>query len=289
MLSNVRSAKNLQTFQKRRFTSPGPRPPRTILEQDAAAREQAAREELGEGTRTARLENVFLFAAPKGSGQGFDQALGLVERALEAYFNGRFARRPERLVAVYLFASAAPYNAWCQARWNEACSSPYGFYLGTDRLIVMNAGPGLGTLTHELIHPIVESDFPGAPTWLNEGIASLYEQPIMPRRGEITGGKNWRHPRLARALGSKESEHASLARLFALTDEEFRGEREDLNYAVARYLCQWLDQRGALWPFYQRYRDNFAGDPRGEHAFQAVLGITPAEADPAWRRWVRAL
>jgi len=43
----------------------------------------------------------------------------------------------------------------------------------------MNAGLGLGTLTHELIHPIVETDFPRAPTWINEGIASLFEAPMI--------------------------------------------------------------------------------------------------------------
>src|SRR5262249_20336129 len=154
-----------------------------------------------------------------------------------------------------------------------------GFYHPSDRRLVMNVGPGLGTLTHELVHPIVEADFPSAPTWINEGIASLYEAPSMPRPGEIHGVKNWRYPRLLRALSSpRERASVGVAELLRLADERFRDDREDLHYAMARYLCQWLDERGQLWPFYQRWRDGFADDPTGERAFAAVTGTSPGEA-----------
>ena len=76
--------------------------------------------------------------------------------------------------------------------------------------------------------------------------------------------------------------NASLPTLFAMDDTVFRGPRMALNYATARYLCLWLDQRGLLWPFYQRWRDGFATDPTGELAFRATLGESPAEANEAW-------
>ena len=44
--------------------------------------------------------------------------------------------------------------------------------------------PWADTITHELVHPIVESDFPRAPTWIDEGLASLFEAPVLPRPGE---------------------------------------------------------------------------------------------------------
>src|SRR5205814_1971965 len=125
-----------------------------------------------------------------------------------------------------------------------------------ERAMVMNAGLGLGTLTHELVHPLVEADFPDAPTWLNEGIASLYEAPLLPRRGEVHGAKNWRHPRLLRALGDpRERARAAIDALFGMSDETFRDGDEDLHYAMARYACQWLDEKKALWDFYHRWRD----------------------------------
>jgi hypothetical protein len=145
-------------------------------------------------------------------------------------------------------------------------------------------------LTHELVHPLVESDFPIAPDWINEGIASLFEQFYLPRPGEIRGGKNWRWPRLIAAMRSKkEKELATLPALFGMSDEVFRGEMESLNYATARYFCQWLDQKNLLWPFYQRWRDDFENDPTGEKAFLKVVGKTPADAHEEWSRWVRSL
>jgi hypothetical protein len=67
------------------------------------------------------------------------------------------------------------------------------------------------------------------------------------------------------------------------------GPLEDLNYATARYLCQWLDQKDLLRPFYQRWRDHVAGDPRGEKAFREVVGRSPADANADWVRWVERL
>jgi hypothetical protein len=187
-------------------------------------------------------------------------------------------------VAVYLFPSAAPYQAYCKEHMGSACLSKYGSYHPDRRLIVMNAGLGLGTLTHELVHPIVETDFPNAPIWINEGIASLFEAPVLIGPGEITGTKNWRLPRLMGSLAS-----VRLDSLFGMDDATFRNASEDLHYATARYLCQWLDERGWLFPFYQRWRDNAAGDPTGTQAFQAITGLTPAKAHDPWVAWLRTL
>jgi hypothetical protein len=268
---------------------PAPEAPAYDLAADLAARGEAAKSELGARARIEVVDEVFVLAAAGGGGS-LAGAIAVTKKALAAYFNGRFSKRPERAISVYLFAEARSYDAYCKQRWGESCSTPYGFYLRDDRKIVMNVAPGIGTLTHELVHPLIETDFPAAPAWIDEGIASLYEAFHLPRPGEIRGGKNWRHPRLLRALGSKqEREYARLTVLFGMSDAVFRGQREDLNYATARYLCQWLDQKQLLWPFYQRWRDGYADDPSGEKSFTAVVGKTPAEADAEWARWVRSL
>lgn len=263
--------------------------PKYDLAADLDARRRELRSELGERAEAEVVENVFLIVTPKGRA-GLAGAVDVTKKALAAYFNGRFSRRPERAVSVYLFPNAQSYGAYCRSRWESACSSPYGFYLGDERKIVMNVGPGIGTLTHELVHPLVEADFPGAPDWLNEGIASLYEGFHFPRPGEIRGTKNWRHARLVAALGApKERERARPSALFGMTDDVFRGEGEDLSYATARYFCQWLESRDQLWAFYQRWRDTVDSDPTGEKAFASVTGATPAEIDAEWTRWVRRL
>lgn len=259
------------------------------LKADLEIRRREALAELGPRTEVQVVEGTFLVAAPGGR-RALASALDVTKKALFAYFNGRFDTRPTRAISVYLFPTATPYDSYCQKRDSTACISPYGFYVYRDRRIVMNVGPGIGTLTHELIHPLVEADFPAAPDWINEGIASLFEHFYFSAPGQIHGAKNWRHPRLLKALRSKEERtEASLPALFALSDQQFRGDKEDLNYAAARYLCMWLDEREDLWPFYQRWRDHHAEDPSGVQSFEVVVGKTPAEINAEWTAWVLRL
>ncbi len=264
--------------------------PRTAydLDADVARWKTRAQADFGEVASVEVVADVFVISGPgrKGSLKGTNRT---VERALEAYTNDRFGRLPARAVGVYLFPSAKSYDAFCRRHSGGACVSVYGFYMPSQRLIVMNIGLGVGTLTHELVHPIVETDFPEAPDWIDEGTASLFEA-FGFTKGGIRGYKNWRHPRLLRAVQSKQDKaYAGLPTLFGMSDAVFRGENEALHYAMARYLCQWLDSRGQLWPFYQAWRDNYATDPTGEKAFRVATGMTPAEASPEWQRWVKRL
>jgi hypothetical protein len=248
----------------------------------------AARLELGDATRAEVVDGVFVLLGPSPSPL-FDPAVRLTRQALAAYFSGRFAKRPDRPVAVYLFSSTAAYERYCVRRFGSACGQSFGLYRPETREIVLDASLGLTTLTHELVHPIVQADFPEAPAWINEGLGALFENPVFPRPGEIHGKTNWRHARLARALASKgERSEVTLEALFAMDDAQFRGKDADLHYAMAREACQWLDERGELWPFYGAWRSDVAQDPTGEQAFQRTLGKTPAEASPEWVRWVHA-
>ena len=248
-----------------------------------------ARTELGADVHaTVSQEKFVLIAAPGWNMAALAASRELTLGALDAFYNHRFGARPAQAVAIYLFPSAAPYQAWCKEHLGGACLSRFGSYHPDRRVIVMNAGLGLGTLTHELVHPIVEADFPKAPTWINEGIASLFEAPVLTGPGEITGAKNWRLPRLRAALSAKDAD-ARVSALFGMSDATFRGDKEDLHYAVARYVCQWLDEKGSLFSFYQRWRDSVDSDPTGEKAFAAVVGQSPSDVNAAWIKWVAAL
>lgn len=267
-----------------------PAEPPYDLAQDQARRAKKAKEELGAKAMSTVVSDVFVVIGPPGwQGGQYDRSVALMKSAMAGFMNERFGRKPAEAISVYLFPNAQTYESFCTLKYSAPCIAHFGFYQPGERYMVMNIGLGLGTLTHEIVHPLVEADFPGAPTWINEGIASVFEQPQIPRPGEIHGGKNWRHPRLKRALTTGERGKARLDRLFGMPDETFRGDGEDLHYAMARYVCQWLDERGKLWPFYQRWRDDFASDPTGERSFAAVVGVTPAEAHAAWSKWVLAL
>jgi hypothetical protein len=274
--------------------APGPDPTRLSpydLQADVGARIADAKSEFGTRAPIQVEAEVFVVVGAPGWGRNALRAsTKLTHDALAGFFNDRFRTRPARAISVYLFPSATSYEAYCSKTTGQPCISPFGFYQPASRDIVMNAGPGLGTLTHELVHPILETDFPGAPTWIDEGIASLFEQPVMAREGEIHGGKNWRWPRLIAALTTPgERGKVRLEKVFAMSDETFRGVDEKLNYAMARYLCQWLDAQGKLWPFYQAWRDGVKDDATGEKAFAKVVGKAPAEATDDWVTWVRGI
>lgn len=260
------------------------------LAADRDRRARLAKEELGPRTVTTVVSDIFVVIGPPGSQASFEPSVSLMRSSMAGYLNNRFGKKPSRAISVYLFPEARGYEAYCKKQYNAPCIAHYGFYQPGDRNMVMNIGLGLGTLTHEIVHPLVEADFPDAPTWLNEGIASVFEAPVISKPGEIHGVKNWRHPRLKRAMTSAaEKDHARLDTLFGMRDDVFRGDGEDLHYAMARYVCQWLDERGKLWTFYQRWRDTVATDATGEKAFKEITGMTPGEANVPWSKWTLAL
>lgn len=253
---------------------------------EALARLRAeAQTDLGRGG-AAHIVSPFVIASPNpavaSAGAAFTRSL------VTAYVHDRFAKTPTP-VSVFIFPEASHYEAFCKLKTQRPCISPFGFYLAGSRTIVMRGGAD-GTLSHELVHPFVEADFPTAPIWLNEGIASLFEGPVLAKPGEIHGNVNWRLPRLQHALNHKEEEsEVNVERLLTTSDEDFRERKEDLHYAIARFFCLWLDQKGKLWEFYHAYRDNTSSDPKGQKAFTDTMGMTPAEASKPWRSWIRTL
>jgi hypothetical protein len=269
-------------------TASTPAPPAYDLAADLRERLDAARGQLGEQTASQVEARVFLIVAARRDSV-YEASVKLAGQALDALFNGRFSARPDEAITAYILPAKAPYDAFCKKHFGEPCASPLGMYEPSRREIVVNAGPGVSTLTHELVHPIVRHDFPGAPEWLSEGLASLFEAPVISRPGEIHGAKNWRLPRLLAALASKtESATTRLDALFGMTDAEFE-RNEALHKATARYACQWLDERGKLWSFYRTWRDAGSSDASGERAFTEIVGATPKEANQEWVKWVRAL
>lgn len=243
---------------------------------------------LGSNARIEVVSEVFILVSPPGY-VGFSSAVALAKKAADAYFNNRIHTRPQHSIPIYVFGSASSYDAFCASVDGARCVSPLGFYDPTFHYVALNAGRGMGSLTHEMMHPLIEVDFPGVPDWFDEGVASLYGKAVFPSPGEVHGATNWRLPELRRALASPSAGQAGIDQLFGMSSYAFRDARQGLHYAMARYLCQWLDERDQLWPFYHRWRDNIAADPTGEKSFLAVTGETSQQANAAWIAWVKGL
>ncbi len=113
-----------------------------------------------------------------------------------------FRKDPAEILDIWLFRDKESYEKNCKAIFKHAPTTPYGFFSGTDRALVMNIATGGGTLVHEIVHPFMAANFPGCPAWFNEGMGSLYEQ-SGEADGRIIGYTNWRLAGLQEAIAKK--------------------------------------------------------------------------------------
>jgi hypothetical protein len=269
---------------------------------ELVARARGAQRDFGAHTRTRVVGDVFLLVEASGSTPLFDRADELLQRALPAFFNGPFTTHPSSPVSILFFSAKPGYDAYCLAHYGAASSGDVALYHRTTRDIVVDASGGAGflpTLTHEVVHPIMEADFPGAPLWFNEAVASYFEAPEYAKDGAIHGEhRNWRHAAILSAIASPtEKANVRIDTLFGMDPMQFRAwspatktvdkHQNLLNAALARSFAAWLDDKGKLWPFYHAWRDGFAADPKGEKAFATVMGMTPEAANDAWLKWAR--
>jgi hypothetical protein len=194
-----------------------------------------------------------------------------------------FAKRPERVLEVWLFKNRQSFFKGAKKFFNDEPDTPYGYYSPDANALIMNAS-GLGTLSHELVHPYMEANFPDVPSWFNEGLASLYEQPSE-RKGRIVGLPNWRLPNLKKEI--KDKTLPNLSKLLATTRDEFYGAQYDA-YAYARYLVYYLQEHGKLQAFYTKFLAD-KKDLTGASALTAVLGEDLDAFEPKWRKWVLAI
>ena len=162
-----------------------------------------------------------------------------------------FAKRPEKLIEVWLFKNEKSFRAGAKKFFNDEPDTPYGYYSSTASALIMNVN-GLGTLSHELVHPYMEANFDDVASWFNEGLASLFERPSE-RKGHIIGLANWRLPNLKKEIRDKTL--PPLTKLLATTRDEFYAADWDA-YAQARYLVFYLQEHGKLKEFYDAFHDD---------------------------------
>jgi hypothetical protein len=212
---------------------------------------------------------------------------GTVRWAVEHLEADFFDARPARILDIYLFGDASSYQRGVRALTGETPGTPYGFYSSEHGGLFMNIATGGGTLVHEIVHPYVEADFPGAPAWLNEGLGSLFEQ-SSEEGGHVVGETNWRLAGLQEAI--RAGELPSFRALTATNEHAFYTRDRGTNYAQARYLLYYLQQQGALRGFYRAMRAARASDPTGYDTLVTALGESDMAAfQRRWEAWVLTL
>ncbi len=208
---------------------------------------------------------------------------GTVERLKKAYFT----KDPANILEIWLFRDETSYRKHAKEFFNDEPSTPYGYYSPSDKALVMNIASGGGTLVHEIVHPFIEANFPSCPAWFNEGLGSLYEQSGTVD-GQIYGYTNWRLRGLQDGLRKKVV--PTFREMTSMSDREFYREATGTNYAQARYLLYYLQEKKLLVRYYKEFTANAKTDPTGYKTLQRVLGERDMRAfQRKWEAFVMRL
>lgn len=258
-----------------------PPPSRRVDDARLAAHARALRARLPRGF-TVVVEAPFVVA---GDGDPKDverTARGTVAWAVRLLTRQYFDQPPPAIIDVYLFRDAESYARNLSTMFHETPSTPYGYYSERHHALLMNIATGGGTLVHEMVHPYMHANFPACPPWFNEGLASLYEA-CEERDGVMVGVVNWRLEGLQSAIRARRT--LPLETLMSLDVDGFYKD-SGVTYAMARYLCYYLQERGLLRAYYQAFRRGHARDRSGFAALQQVLGETDMRAfQDRWERF----
>ncbi len=215
------------------------------------------------------------------------RAENTVKWATERLKRMYFEKDPLHIIDIWLFKDRHSYRKYTWEIFKQKPDTPFGYSSSRHNALIMNIATGGGTLVHEIVHPFVAANFPQCPAWFNEGLGSLYEQ-SMGRGSEIIGLTNWRLEGLQAAI--RKNRVPSFKTLTSTTVDEFYNQDPGTNYAQARYLCYYLQEKGLLKKFYHTFRANCKKDPTGFETLKAVLGEKDLEGfKKRWEHYVLQL
>jgi len=198
-----------------------------------------------------------------------------------------FAKDPEEIIDIWLFKDKDSYETHVPKLFGEKPHTPFGYYSPKHKALIMNIATGGGTLVHEIVHPYVRANFPDCPPWFNEGLGSLYEQ-CDDRDGHLYGLTNWRLAGLQKAI--RKGGMATFETLTGMDTDTFYGEDQGTNYAQARYLLYYLQEKGLLVTYYHAFVAAQKDDPTGYTTLKQTLGEDDMTAfQKRWEAYVLKL
>jgi tetratricopeptide (TPR) repeat protein len=212
------------------------------------------------------------------------------------YFHGAFARLVSRNVidsstptTVIVFrddASFTPFKPLYQGRPTAVS----GYFLPGDdvnyiALSLDPRGDPYGTAFHEYVHLHVKDNIPGAPLWLNEGLAELYESLQFSGSDALLGAPNHNFIYL------RQGELLPLKTLFSIgTDSPHYNEQDKAgifygeSWALVHYLM--LGDRARQDQFRQFLQRVGRGDDAAK-AIEGAYGITIDTLEEELRSYIR--
>ena len=230
------------------------------------------------------LQKPFVVIGDDSAGAVRRHAQGTVRWAVDRLKRDYFSHDPDQVINIWLFQDKSSYEQNAVDIFGRRPHTPFGYYSARDKSLVMNIETGGGTLVHEIVHPFVAANFPGCPSWLNEGLGSLYEQ-CQDRNGHIHGLTNWRLHGLHEALKDEKYKMPTFEELSSTSTREFYEEDRGTNYAQARYLLYYLQEKELLVTFYHEFRRSAQDDPTGYATLCKMLGRKKEDMEAFQKEW----
>jgi len=200
----------------------------------------------------------------------------LVEPAVTRFSHDYFNQfTTEHIIPIYIFdhpfnaAGARLYAEFTDLVHFRMAAGKVGYYNQFDGSLVTWINSGGGTFIHEFVHLMMDHDAAAdrIPYWLNEGMASLYEE-----TRNFRPLNNWRLVYIKKSMEVYNS-FADIGEMLALDD--FSDEYERLiTDAYARYFCKYLYDRDLLDEIYNNIRNSTIkpGKYQQIELIQSVLG-----------------
>ncbi len=194
-----------------------------------------------------------------------------------------FDQCPDRPITILLFQDETTYRAEAKRLFGDCEISRHGYYRPHLHTMLVNVSDGCSALLHELTHALMAFDYPEAPAWLREGLATLYED-CQIDAGSVNlvpqAGSRWRT--LEDAL--RHGRLPSLESLFC--EPQFDGPNRPVYYALAQHFCLYLAQQDKMAPVYRAVRGRGGNAVDGMAAILHVLECESwANLEDTFRRW----
>ena len=160
-----------------------------------------------------------------------------------------------------------------------------GMYLHESRrLVARDTGQ---SLQHEFVHLLhfahMERSGQRHPIWIQEGLASLYENYTIRADGSVEFQPNIRFNIARKQVVSKTV--MPWKELFALRPQAFMSDAERL-YPQVRAIFEFLAREGKLVDFYKALCATSRDDPDGSSAIERTFGGPLAKVEERWKKWM---
>lgn len=143
---------------------------------------------------------------------------------------------------------------------------------------------GLSTYTHEMSHALMRREFPDAPVWINEGIATMVGHCRL-QGGSLQYYYNGSVGTAKMAL--RADALPTVAQILRLTHRHYADpDNHGVFYDAGEQLCRFLHSRNQLLPVYRALRDDDKGSETAEQILRRITGLGLDGLDKAWHAWL---